>query len=265
MLNLSKFYVKQTTNLKILCFCGDLSIDKFFLRGIIFSSLGKLSGLQQRRKLGKAKQMNLNYNYVLAYATEKHAGQFRADGVTPYIEHPKLVAEIMQYYVEKFGKDEDKSTLPMLVAAALLHDTVEDTYVSYRELKELFGDTVAGLVMDVSTVDYDKNEKGKDRYLAEKLTTVSDYALFLKLADRLANVLDSEQLNLARKFKLRKGTENILKFVEDKRGRYFTELLNEILNDLWDALNTKIPYKIFMGTEFESQVFDATTYHNPNF
>lgn len=209
--------------------------------------------------------MNLDYNFVLEYATHRHEGQFRADGKTPYIEHPKLVAKIINYYIGKFGREEDQSALPMLVAAALLHDTVEDTHASYLELKELFGDTVAGLVMDVSTVDYDKNEKGKDRYLAEKMTAISDYALFLKFADRMANVLDSEQLNLARKFKLRKGTENILKFIEDKRGRYFTELLNEILNDLWEALNTKIPYKIFMGTEFERQVFEATTYHNPNF
>lgn len=209
--------------------------------------------------------MNLNYDYVLAYATQKHAGQFRADGKTPYIEHPKLVAKLVRFFVNQFGREEDKSALPVLAAAALLHDTVEDTYISYRGLKEMFGDTVAGLVMDVSTVDYDKNEKGKDRYLAEKMTTISDYALFLKLADRLANVLDSEQLNLERKFKLRKGTENILKFVEDKRGRYFSELIREIFDALWDALNTKIPYKIFMGTEFEDLVFKATTYHNPNF
>ncbi len=207
----------------------------------------------------------MDLNEVLAFATEKHYGVFRKDKKTPYIEHPKLVAKIVKYYIIKFGNKYDFENLPLLVAAAYLHDIVEDTYVSYLELKERFGDTVSGLVMDVSTVDYDKKEKGKDRYLAEKLTMVSEYAVFLKLADRMANVLDSEQLNLGEKFKLRKGTENILKFVEDVRGRYFTKMLNAIFDDLWEVLNIKIPYKIFMGTKYEDLVFKSVTYHNPNF
>ena len=209
--------------------------------------------------------MNLDLNQVLAFATEKHAGILRKDQKTPYIEHPKLAAEIVKYYVSNFGNDEDNENLPLLIAAAYLHDIIEDTHVSYLELKERFGDTVAGLVMDVTTVDYEKNEKGKDNYLAEKLTTVSEYAVFLKLADRMANVLDSEQLNLTEKFTLRKGTENILKFVEDVRGHYFTKMLNEIFADMWDVLNEKIPYKIFMDTEFEDLVFRTVSYHNPNY
>lgn len=209
--------------------------------------------------------MNLNYDYVLQFASLLHHGQFRADGVTPYIEHPKLVARIVEYFVYNYGRQEDKDALPVLLAAALLHDTIEDTYVSYRELKETFGDTVAGLVMDVSTVDYEKNEKGKNRYLAEKLTSVSDYALFLKLADRMANVWDSETLDLKRKFKLRKGTEYILKFVEDKRGQYFGEIVKEIFDALWIALNIKLPYTMFIGTEFEKPIFDYSPSHNRNF
>lgn len=209
--------------------------------------------------------MNLDYDFVLEYAAKKHAGCFRADGVTPYIEHPKLAAEIVKNFVNKFGREEDVHNLPLLVAAALLHDTMEDSYTSYLELKCLFGDTVAGLVMDATTVDYSKNEKGKTRYLAEKLAAVSDYALVVKLADRMANVIDSNALTLERKFFLRKSTENILKFVEDVRGSYFGDLIKAMFDQLWEELDKHIPYKTFIGTEFEKRVFDEVTYHNPNY
>ena len=209
--------------------------------------------------------MGLNLNQVLAFATEKHLGVFRKDKVTPYIEHPKLAAKIVEKFVKNFGRKEDLENLPLLIAAAYLHDIIEDTHVSYLELKERFGDTVSGLVMDVSTVDYEKNEKGKDHYLAEKLTAVSDYAVVIKLADRMANVLDSEALTLEEKFKLRKGTENILKFVQDVRGAYFSTLITEMFDAIWATLNTKIPYSIFVGTKFEDKVFKETSYLNPNF
>ncbi len=75
--------------------------------------------------------MDLSYEKVLAFASKKHQGQFRADGVTPYIEHPKKVAELVQTY--KTSKQMD-----VLVAASLLHDTLEDTYTSYKQFDDEF-------------------------------------------------------------------------------------------------------------------------------
>lgn len=220
-------------------------------------------------KIYKDKQPELYQNtfcaYALAFAKKQHHGQFRADGVTPYIEHPKMVAEIVKEYVTKFGRQEDFEVLYELVAAAYLHDVMEDTDVSYVKLKKEFGELTAGLVMDVSTVDYDKNEKGKDRYLAGKMVNMTGYALVIKLADRLANVRDSEYLSLERKFKLRRGTENILKYVADRRAPYFSELQSALYEALWEELNTRIPYKIFEGTKFEKNVYNRTSYINPNY
>ena len=220
--------------------------------------------LKLKRK--KDKSWALDYDRVLKFASKKHKGQFRKDGVTPYINHPIRVAKIVEKFVTEYGRQEDKDVLPELVAAALLHDTVEDSKISYRqELTDCFGELVAGLVMEVTTIDHEKNEKGKDRYLAERMSIMSEYALVIKFSDRLDNVSDCSILNLEDKFKLRRGTENILKYVEDKRWYYFSEIHKALLDALWEALNENIPYKIFEGTEFESLVFDNISYHNPNY
>ena len=60
-----------------------------------------------------------------AFATEAHAGQFRKDERTPYIEHPVSVARTL----ERHG------CTPNAIAAGLLHDTIEDHYVLHRMAK----------------------------------------------------------------------------------------------------------------------------------
>ena len=69
------------------------------------------------------------------YADEKHKNQLRKSG-EPYIIHPLAVAEI----VAEIGLDTDA------IAAALLHDCLEDTDASFEEISRLFGETVANLV-----------------------------------------------------------------------------------------------------------------------
>jgi guanosine-3',5'-bis(diphosphate) 3'-pyrophosphohydrolase len=74
-----------------------------------------------------------------AFAREKHAGQTRLSG-EPYITHPLAVVQIL------VGIEMDVPTL----AAALLHDVVEDTSVTPEEMAERFGPEVAGLVDGVT-------------------------------------------------------------------------------------------------------------------
>lgn len=154
--------------------------------------------------------MNLDYDYVLAFATEKHAGQFRKDGKTPYIEHPKLVAKLVKEY--KTSRNIDH-----LVAAALLHDTLEDTYTSYRELTDNFGEIVASLVLELTTADYMVALMGKAQYLERKMVEMSNYALVVKLADRLANVYDCQNLTIEQQTKLKVDTIEILRYIENNR------------------------------------------------
>ena len=154
--------------------------------------------------------MNLDYNFVLNFAAKKHEGQFRADGVTPYIEHPIKVAKLIKKYKKSRNID-------AIVAAALLHDTLEDTYTSYRELVDNFGEIVASLVMEVTTASYMPHLVGKGNYLKHKMIDMSNYSLCIKLADRLANLMDAGSLPDERKQKIIFDTYEIVEYLEEKR------------------------------------------------
>lgn len=155
--------------------------------------------------------MNLDYDYVLAFATKKHEGQFRADGVTPYIQHPIKVAEIIKVY--KKSKNIDA-----IIAAALLHDTLEDTYTSYKELKVEFGEMVASMVLELTSAKVVTTMMGKGRYLKHKMKYMSPYAFVIKLADRLANLQDLGGLPIERRDKTIKETKEIVEFLEVERA-----------------------------------------------
>lgn len=104
------------------------------------------------------------------FAFEKHEGQERSGG-EPYIVHPHQVAEILTKTTDD----------PNIIAAAWLHDTVEDCGVTHEELVERFGETVANLVKEVTCVRHET--KGK---IFPNLETRE--GVMLKLADRLSNV-----------------------------------------------------------------------------
>lgn len=120
---------------------------------------------------------------ALAYATEKHEGQFRDDGVTPYIKHPIEVVRIIE---EEFDIHNEN-----LLIAAYVHDVMEDCDVTYDELFLEYGRTVAETVKLVShTKEQDKIPFYKMYYLAEIATYPNIWAAILKTADRIANTRD---------------------------------------------------------------------------
>ena len=75
------------------------------------------------------------------FAEEKHEGQYRLTG-EPYIQHPLTAAMILA----------NMNMGPETLAAALLHDVIEDAKVSYNELKEKFGEEIADLVDGVTNL-----------------------------------------------------------------------------------------------------------------
>ena len=108
-----------------------------------------------------------------------HRGQLRKSG-DPYITHPVAVAEILV----EFGLD------PATIAAALLHDTVEDTNYSSDALREEFGDEVATLVEGVTKLDRLTYGPTAEAETVRKMVVAMAKdirVLVIKLADRLHN------------------------------------------------------------------------------
>jgi (p)ppGpp synthase/HD superfamily hydrolase len=117
---------------------------------------------------------------ALDTARNAHAGQIRnGSGGMPYIEHPVAVAELLAGH--GFADE--------VLAAALLHDVVEDSAISVEEVRERFGEPVAGLVetlTDDETIDpYERRKDEHRRQVAE----AGPDALAIYAADKLTNVL----------------------------------------------------------------------------
>ncbi len=118
---------------------------------------------------------------ALHFAAQQHAGQHRKDDAqTPYINHPIHVMNILS----DVGLNDDA-----LLAAAALHDTVEDTYTTITQLEELFGLEVAHLVADVSDDRSLQKTQRKQRQI-EHMPHLSAKAQWLKIADKTANIED---------------------------------------------------------------------------
>lgn len=143
------------------------------------------------------------------YATEKHRGQKRKTG-EDYIIHPIAVAKFVKKYKKSHNIDN-------LIAAAYLHDVLEDTDATYYELVKLFGYNVASLVMELTTDEDIKNKIGKKQYLAYKLKNMTSWSLVIKLCDRLHNVLGLDLCDEKFKEKYIKETNFIIDYIKNNR------------------------------------------------
>ena len=152
----------------------------------------------------------INIDEVLAFATERHKGQVRADG-SDYITHPLRVSKLVAEYKPSRNGN-------ILAAGALLHDILEDTYTSYKELCDRFGIVVASLVMEVTSSGFMPKLVGKRFYLAHKMQYMSSYALVIKLADRLDNLTDMSAVALEKIKRTYFDTIYMINYLEGKRN-----------------------------------------------
>jgi guanosine-3',5'-bis(diphosphate) 3'-pyrophosphohydrolase len=114
------------------------------------------------------------------FAAERHAKQKRkGDAQEPYVNHLAEVAELVATATD--GRDAN------LVAAAVLHDTVEDTATLSGELASIFNADVAELVSEV-TDDKRLDKAERKRLQVEHAATKSPRAKILKLADKTSNL-----------------------------------------------------------------------------
>ena len=119
---------------------------------------------------------------AICFAAKKHEGQTRKDKKkTPYTKH---LFAVYQALIE-IGKVDDQEVL----AAAILHDALEDTQTSREELEDNFGARIRGLVEEL-TDDKSLPKNERKRLQIEHAKKLSPDAVLIKLGDKIANVSD---------------------------------------------------------------------------
>jgi guanosine-3',5'-bis(diphosphate) 3'-pyrophosphohydrolase len=119
---------------------------------------------------------------ALEFAARKHRDQRRkGEGAAPYINHPIAVAAVL---AGTGGVDAH-----VTLAAAVLHDTVEDTETTLEELEGEFGVEVRDVVEEV-TDDKELTKAERKRLQVEHAPSASRRAKELKLGDKICNIRD---------------------------------------------------------------------------
>ncbi|WP_174733353.1 HD domain-containing protein [Mesobacillus harenae] len=115
---------------------------------------------------------------ALEVASVAHDKQYRKQTNIPYISHPAAVGMMLI----KAGYGED------LVAAGILHDTVEDTDLTLEEVEKVFGPKIAGIVEGCSEPDKSLSWEDRKEHTIQFIKTASEEIRVVSCADKLHNV-----------------------------------------------------------------------------
>jgi (p)ppGpp synthase/HD superfamily hydrolase len=113
---------------------------------------------------------------ALAYAVEQHAGQRRTGDGAPFVLHPIEVATLLA----------DAGAPDHVVAAGVLHDTIEKTSTVAEDLRQRFGTRVAALVVALSEDPSISGYTARKAALRDQVEAASDEALMVFAADKLS-------------------------------------------------------------------------------
>lgn len=140
-----------------------------------------------------------------SYAATMHHHKYRDDGVTPYFSHPARVAMIVS---QVFGCGDE-----VAIAAAYLHDVIEDTDQGYDDVEEQFGPEVTRLVVAL-TKSRMLPKKERDQDYVERLREADWRARLVKLADQFDNYTDALDGRKERLADVRRKCRSILELAK---------------------------------------------------
>ncbi|MBI5276335.1 MAG: bifunctional (p)ppGpp synthetase/guanosine-3',5'-bis(diphosphate) 3'-pyrophosphohydrolase [Burkholderiales bacterium] len=133
-------------------------------------------------KLGSVTTPSAQLLKAIQFAALKHRDQRRKDmEASPYINHPIALATLL---ATTGGVDD-----LVVLQAAILHDTIEDTQTTYEELVAGFGQEVADVVLEV-TDDKNLQKHERKQKQIESAPHKSEAAALVKLADKTCNLRD---------------------------------------------------------------------------
>lgn len=195
------------------------------------TATGELAPLlaMYRRRHPKASISNINRAYRVA--SEAHRSQMRGSGES-YINHPLAVAQI----VADIGLDE------ISVAAALLHDAVEDTEITLDDVEREFGSEVAAIVDGVTKLErirFDSREEQQAATMRKMLVAMAKdlRVLVIKLADRLHNMRTIAAMPLEKQQRIAQETLDIYAPLAHRLG--MQELRQELEDLSFSSLHPK--------------------------
>lgn len=157
---------------------------------------------------------------AISFAARAHQGHLRKDGETPYVAHPMRVLTVL---ATEFGV-----TDPDLLAAAVLHDVLEDTRTDHDDLSERFGRRVADYVAALSKDKRLPEDVREQEYLQQLIAAPLEVKL-CKLGDVYDNLADSDSLaDAAREKHVNKARELVSRFSPDlpAEWRHVLSLVN---------------------------------------
>lgn len=175
------------------------------------------------------------------FAEKHHEGQLRESG-EPYIQHPLHVA----YILAELNLDEAS------IAAALLHDVVEDTKVPLSEIKKQFGEEIAGIVDGVTKITNmqmpDRETRGAENIRKVIMASARDIrVIFVKLADKLHNMRTLSSLREERRKRFAMEAMDVYAPIAYKLGlhsikteledRAFEQIEPMVFKDIKEQLN----------------------------
>jgi len=193
------------------------------------------------------------------FSSEAHCSQRRIEG-SPYIEHPLAVASILA----------DMKMDVATIAAGLLHDTIEDTDTTTKDIKELFGKEIAFLVealTKLSRMEFMTREEAQAENFRKMLLAMSEdlRVILIKFADRLHNMRTLQHLPESKQRRIAAETLEIYAPIANRLGigwlrAEFEDLsFKFLMPDLYNELVRKVAKRKEEQEEYLREVTGIVT------